>query len=119
MTDQPRGLPIGGPSLCKAHHRSHFARSSHRRSGIVRAWLVKPGIPCCERLSSITSDRDQSPNRGWFAATEIDYAWSFVGGSQSLINALLGDGRLEALPARLTGEPVYDSDRVNVELDAL
>ncbi len=52
-------------------------------------------------------------------ATEIDYAWSFVGGSQSLINTVLGDGRLEAFPARLTDKPFYDSDRVNEELDEL
>ena len=76
-------------------------------------------------LSSITCHRDQSANlwwpedRAWFVATEIDYAWSFVGGSQSLITRVLGDGRLEALPARLTDKPFYGSDRVNGELDAL
>jgi hypothetical protein len=66
---------------------------------------------------------EQSPNlwwpedRAWFVATEIDYAWTYIGGSTELIDELLADDRLEVLPARLTDKPFYDSDTVNAALD--
>jgi hypothetical protein len=66
---------------------------------------------------------DQSPNlwwpedRAWFVATEIDYAWTYIGGSSQLIERLLADDRLEVLPALLTHKPFYDSDTVNAALD--
>ena len=66
---------------------------------------------------------DQSPNlwwpedRAWFVATEIDYAWTYIGGSPVPIEALVVDARLEVLPALLTDKPFYDSDTVNTALD--
>jgi len=66
---------------------------------------------------------DQSPNlwwpddRAWFVATDIDYAWTYIGGSTELIDQLLADDRLEVLPARLTEKPFHDSDTVNARLD--
>jgi hypothetical protein len=67
---------------------------------------------------------DQSPNlwwpddRSWVVATEIDYAWTYVGGSRALVERILGAPRLEALPATLTDRPFHDSDEVNAALDA-
>ena len=66
---------------------------------------------------------DQSPNLwwpddwAWFVATEIDYAWTYVGGTRDLIDRLLSDDRLEVLPAELTDQPFYDSDVLNGALD--
>ncbi len=56
-------------------------------------------------------------DRAWFVATEIDYAWTYVGGSAELIDSLLATEGLEALPARLADKSFVDSDRVNVALD--
>jgi hypothetical protein len=39
-------------------------------------------------------------DHAWCVASEIDLAWSYVGGSRDLISQLLGDARLEALPAQ-------------------
>ncbi len=39
-------------------------------------------------------------DRAWCVATEIDLAWTYVAGPAGLIDALLADSRLEALPAR-------------------
>jgi hypothetical protein len=64
---------------------------------------------------------DQSPNlwwpddRAWIVATEIDYAWTYVGGTRAAIDTVLTDARLEALPAHLTDLPFYDSDVINAE----
>jgi hypothetical protein len=65
----------------------------------------------------------QSPNvwwpddRTWCAATEIDCAWTYVGGGAAAIEAILADRRLEALPARPADRFAYDSDVVNAALD--
>ena len=66
---------------------------------------------------------DQSPNlwwpddQAWCVATEIDHAWTYVGGTSQLVDQLLADDRLETLPARLTDQPFYDSDLLNTALD--
>lgn len=70
-------------------------------------------------LESALADWDQSPNlwwpddRSWFVTTEIDYAWTYLGGPPRLIEDVLRDPRIEALPARTTDKPFYDSDRLN------
>jgi hypothetical protein len=62
---------------------------------------------------------DQSPSlwwpddRAWIVATEVDYAWTYVGGTGETIDAVLADDRLETLPARLTDLPFYDSDTLS------
>jgi hypothetical protein len=53
----------------------------------------------------------------WIVATEIDFAWTYVGGSTRLIERIVSDDRLEALPAQLSDKPFYDSDVVNAALD--
>ena len=66
---------------------------------------------------------DQSPNlwwpndRAWCVATEVDYAWTYVGGTSELIDRLFADERLGVLPAQLTDQPFYDSDLLNAALD--
>jgi len=50
-------------------------------------------------------------------ATEIDYAWTYVGGRAGLIEKLLASDTLEVFPAKLTDKPFYDSDVVNAALD--
>jgi hypothetical protein len=68
-------------------------------------------------------DWGQSPNlwwpddRAWCVATDVDYAWTYVGGTHQLIERLLDDDRLEVLPAKLSDRPFYDSDLLNSALD--
>lgn len=65
----------------------------------------------------------QSPNlwwpddRAWCVSTEVDFAWTYVGGSDTAINAVLSDPRLEALPAKPTDRFTYGSDVRNAALD--
>jgi hypothetical protein len=69
-------------------------------------------------------DTDQSPNlwwpedRAWFVTSEIDYAWTYVGGPTMLIESVLATAGLEALPAQLTDKPFVDSDTLNAALEA-
>jgi hypothetical protein len=70
-------------------------------------------------------DEDQSPNlwwpesHSWIVATEIDFAWTYVGGPVELVEAICSSGQLEALPAQLSDKPFHDSDRINMMLDAV
>jgi hypothetical protein len=43
-------------------------------------------------------------DRAWCVATEIDLAWTYVGGQAGLIRQLLAQTRIEALPAAPDGE---------------
>lgn len=67
---------------------------------------------------------EQSPNlwwpedRAWFVATEIDYAWTYVGGPRRAVEELVEDGRVEVLLAELTDLPFYDSDVRNEALES-
>jgi hypothetical protein len=51
------------------------------------------------------ADSDQTPNlwwpgdRAWCVASDVDLCWSYVGGSAQLIEELIADPRLEAVPA--------------------
>jgi hypothetical protein len=44
-------------------------------------------------------------DRSWLVATEIDLAWTYVGGPRGMIEALLADRRIEALPADPADSP--------------
>lgn len=52
-------------------------------------------------------------DRAWCVATEIDFDWTYVGGSKECIAAVLGSPDLEALPARLSDGVTYASDPIN------
>jgi hypothetical protein len=52
-------------------------------------------------------------DRAWCVASEIDLPYSYVGGSKELIEEVLADPELEALPAQLEDPVTYDSDTIN------
>jgi hypothetical protein len=52
-------------------------------------------------------------DRAWCVASEIDLAYTFVGGSSELIEEILEHPALEALPSTVGDRITYDSDKVN------
>jgi hypothetical protein len=56
-------------------------------------------------LASLDGTGGQCPNlwwpadHAWCVASEIDLPWTYVGGPRGLIDAILADDRIEALPA--------------------
>jgi hypothetical protein len=66
---------------------------------------------------------DQSPNlwwpedRSWIVVTEIDYAWTYVGGSRELINRICSDDLIEAMPVRLDDPPYWKGDTLNFDVE--
>jgi hypothetical protein len=52
-------------------------------------------------------------DRAWCVATEVDFDWTYVGGSTACIADVLAHDQLEALPARLSDGVSYASDPIN------
>jgi hypothetical protein len=81
------------------------------------------GGPIDLALAALEPWDTHSPNlwwpedRAWFVATEIDFAWTYVGGTSAVIEAVLARESLEALPAQLTDKPFVDSDTLNAALE--
>jgi hypothetical protein len=52
-------------------------------------------------------------DHAWCVASEIDLPYTYVGGPKALIDAILNDPAIEALPAKPTDRITYDSDKIN------
>jgi hypothetical protein len=52
-------------------------------------------------------------DRAWIVVSHFDFPCTYVGGSQALIDAIVADPRLEALPASLTDDVMSDGDAIN------
>lgn len=89
----------------------------------ARSYLLTSG-PIERALGSFTPASDQSANlwwpddRAWIVATEIDFAWTYVGATKAVIEELVRDNRIEALEAQIPDHFTYDSDHVNASLDS-
>jgi len=68
--------------------------------GPVEAALATVGLGGGHQVANLWWPQD----RAWFVATEIDLAWTYVGGPGGLISQLLAETRIEALPAAPDGE---------------
>lgn len=52
-------------------------------------------------------------DRAWCVASEIDFPYTYVGGPQALIDAIINDPAIEALAATPADGITYDSDKIN------
>ena len=52
-------------------------------------------------------------DRAWCVATEIDFAWTYIGGGEALIEGLIKDPALEAMSAQIHNGITYEADRIN------
>ncbi len=123
--DPPRArrTPAGGRGrrLVLRLGRVRWPRRPGRRRACraARPQLSPDRGPIATALESALDARDQSAelwwprDRTWFVSTEIDYAWTYLGGPAQLIDDVLGEPRLEALAASVTDKPFYDGDLLN------
>jgi hypothetical protein len=58
-------------------------------------------------------------DHAWCVATDVDQPWSYVGGPRGLVDALLADGRIEALPASASDPVSRVEDWVEAWVDEL
>lgn len=52
-------------------------------------------------------------DRAWCVATEIDFSWTYIGGAESLIDALLASPSLEVMRAEISHGITWNSDHLN------
>lgn len=52
-------------------------------------------------------------DRAWCVTTEVDFSWTYVGGTQECIAAILAHPGIEALPAQLSDDGTSTGDRIN------
>jgi hypothetical protein len=97
-----------------------------------RLWRIKPRRPSSPRVNlpnrgyllfagpvQDAAGWEDGPNlwwpddRAWCVASEIDFGYSYVGGSNELIKEVLTHPALEAVPADLGDGIRYDSDKLN------
>jgi hypothetical protein len=115
IIEEPRPDPVPGPVRQgpRVHlpHRDYFLYQ-----GPAQAVLA---------LASLDGTGGQCPNlwwpadRAWCVASEIDLQWTYVGGPSGLIDAILADHRIEALPAAPDDPVSRVEDWVTVWADQL
>jgi hypothetical protein len=95
IIEEPRRDPVPGP-----------VRDGPRVRLPHRDYLLYSGpAEAVATLASLDGTWGQSPNiwwpadRAWCVASELDLQWTYVGGPRGLIDAILADDRIEALPA--------------------
>jgi hypothetical protein len=99
-----REKPSGRPTFALPHRGYYLARGP-----LAAALETVYGVTWAYLSASIWWPED----RAWCVATEVDFDWTYVGGSAECIAAILRSPDLEALPARTSDGVTYDSDRLN------
>ena len=95
IIEEPARDPVPGP--VRAGPRVHLPH---------RDYLLYQGpAEAVATLAHLDGTWGQCPNlwwpadRAWCVASEIDLQWTYVGGPRGLIDAIVADDRIEALPA--------------------
>ena len=107
-------LPDPVPSSIRRGLRVHLPH---------RDYLLYSGPVEAAMESVHLTDWGQAPNlwwpedRAWFVASEIDLAWSYVGGSAGMVKALVSDARIEALPVEPTDAHWFVEDWLQQMVD--
>jgi hypothetical protein len=99
-----RAKPRERPTFTLPHRGYYLARGP-----LAAALETVYGVTWAYQSASIWWPDD----RAWCVATEVDFDWTYVGGSAECIAAVLANPKLEVLPARLSDGVTYDSDRLN------
>lgn len=86
-----------------------------------RDWFILEGVleRALRPIEPDLGDRYQSPSmwwpddHAWFVSTEVDFAWTYVGGSREAITAVLSHPALEAHTATVHDRFTWDADLLN------
>jgi hypothetical protein len=66
-----------------------------------------------DRVPSNSPNMWWPEDRAWIVVTDIDFAWTYVGGHEDIIGRLVSSQTLEAFPCQITDKPFYNSDTLN------
>jgi hypothetical protein len=88
------------------------------RAYVLMHGTVADASDAFDRLEEQSANLWWPDDHAWCVASEIDFGWTYVGGSRIAISELLAAPEIEAMEARVTDGVRYDSDHVNAALDA-
>jgi hypothetical protein len=116
----PIALPDPIPADVLSGPRVHLpGRDYFLHAGPVEAVLTSLNLEMLKKLPNLWWPRDHE----WCVASDIDLTWTYVGRSRTLIDRMLTEARIEALPAspddRLTGVEEWVTRLVDDALDDL
>ena len=84
-----------------------------RRYHLLQGLLALLVESCCDPPGYQSANLCWPDDRAWCMATEIDFTWTYIGGSRECISAVLHDPVIEALPAELDHGITVFSDPIN------
>lgn len=105
------GWPVetwAGSEVLNLDNRRYLVRRGPLSLALDVGWEVFPG-----RRQSEPPNLLWPPDRAWFVASDTDLDSTYLGGSAALIEALVGQRRLEVWPITATDHITIDSDRIN------
>lgn len=110
-TDSTEGtrLPLAVPKNILSGPRVHLPQ----RDYLLYNGHIGAATAFCDYPWGQTPNLWWPDDQAWCVASEIDLPCTYIGGDAQLIESLLGDRRIEALPAQLTDDITIDSDVVN------
>lgn len=97
-------VPRDLPKLELPHRRYYFAKGT-----VEDALSTVNGPEWAYQSASIWWPEDHA----WCVSTEVDFPYTYVGGTEQCIDAVLAHPEIEALRARLSDGITYDSDTLN------
>jgi flavin-binding protein dodecin len=89
----------------------------HRSYGLYGGSIDAALVPLDDHFTGISPNLWWPDDHQWIVATEIDFAWTYVGGTRALIQELTESDQIEALPVELSERSVWDSDVINAALN--
>ncbi len=112
-------------SFTKDQHCFFFYNSlAQRSSGDSGGALFTGNLSGLDALSGgedyyLTPTYWWPDDKSWTVFTDPDYAFTLVGGSQELIDAILGNEHLEAVAVELATRITPNSDQINIKDDQM
>lgn len=92
-------------------HARHLAERSGRRYVVYHGGLGD--IKQFYHWNRPPADYWFPENQSWCVASDVDLYWTYVGGTQRCIEAILGCSSLEAVPVDLSQGLLLESDTIN------
>lgn len=114
----PSGEPVPSPPVAPPEVLAGPRLERPNRSYVLLEGSLDDATAVGKLLHGQSANLWWPEDRAWCVATEIDFSWTYVGGTEDLVADVLASPVLEALPARLTDAVTFDGDLLNAALDA-
>lgn len=116
LTTSGQGAPL--PGICPPEVFDGPRLSLPGRAYVVLHGAVADAVEVYDLLDQQSPSLWWPADRAWCVATEVDFGWTYVGGTAEAVGDVLAEAALEAMVARPTDGISFDADVLNAALDA-